>query len=500
MTLEASAYGRDARALVDALASTPPFSQRSPIRVRVDHKIDIAPDGDWLAEAMTRTSKSKLSATWARADGERYGGPFLGLDPSGTVVWVIEEDRDAESIIGLAQQLAVDVMVLGPRYRWSADRRPLVTFSDGHRYHGWAVVFKGDGHERLVSRRWLEHGPWLVRQSPGDVSYVQFHDLSADSVVAWEQANRAHVRIGIDDAGGYLHPDHQSRTRISGVYSRTARSLTISRGNGQPMTQREMLDLCAHRRRSLVEDEPIERIRILFLAERDARRHLHELWLRELECWFVDGDGREVRADDAYQPERIVPEWVERSEGIAPVKRVPVARLSLGLASLLANPEGELPGGWSRDDLLFHITDHHNPGPAYSVREVMGAHIPRVSASANEEGELVITAAQGVGGTMPSGEAAALLAKVRQAPTQADIWVTPERLGLTLPAIIVPDPYLDQRPMRMGDDHPLRGVVVHAVGDVMARVRSLNREDVRETEELLRLCAEDRFVLSVVAA
>jgi hypothetical protein len=42
-------------------------------------------------------------------------------------------------------------------------------------------------------------------------------------------------------------------------------------------------------------------------------------------------------------------------------------------------------------------------------------------------------------------------------------------------------------------------VIVHPVSDVLARVRSLNREDLRDAEALLQLCADDRFVLSAVA-
>src|SRR5690606_11851077 len=49
------------------------------------------------------------------------------------------------------------------------------SFADMHYPHGWACAFKGPGHDRLVSRRWLEHGPWrLIRDNENDVSFVQF--------------------------------------------------------------------------------------------------------------------------------------------------------------------------------------------------------------------------------------------------------------------------------------------------------------------------------------
>jgi len=60
-------------------------------------------------------------------------------------------------------------------------------------------------------------------------------------------------------------------------------------------------------------------------------------------------------------------------------------------------------------------------------------------------------------------------------------------------------PHPKQQPIKFGKGHPLDGVIVHQVSDVLARVRSLNREDLRDAEALLRLCADDRFVLSATS-
>jgi hypothetical protein len=59
----------------------------------------------------------------------------------------------------------------------------------------------------------------------------------------------------------------------------------------------------------------------VFLEEQNAERHLHELWLRELECRAVVG-GREVRLDTDYHPAPDKPEWVRRLEerGLPPVQ------------------------------------------------------------------------------------------------------------------------------------------------------------------------------------
>ena len=98
---------------------------------------------------------------------------------------------------------------------------------------------------------------------------------------------------------------------------------------------------------------------------------------------------------------------------------------------------------------------------------------------------------------MAADQAAPLLARTRAVRPQVELPFDPARLGLSLPAIIVPDPYPRQQPIKFGKGHPLDGVIVHQVSDVLARVRSLNREDLRDAEALLQLCADDRFVLSV---
>jgi MoxR domain in the MoxR-vWA-beta-propeller ternary systems len=366
----------------------------------------------------------------------------------------------------------------------------------------FGVRFRGKGHERLVSRRWLEHGPWLVRRIENDTTCIQFHDADADVETAWAQTARAHDRMGISHIGGYLQHDYVFHSTIGGLYKAADRTLTIVR-SGEPLEQVEMLDLCALRAQMRAGAKPpIDRVRVLFMEERDARRYLHELWLRELECWCIDAQGREVRLDDGYQPERIVPEWVERVEGRAPRVASPQVQLSLGLASLLADPEGDLPGDWNRDELLLHILDwmEQETRPAgYEVREVLGARLSRLVKKAGETGDLVVRAFDDVGGAMAADQAAPLLARARAVRPQVELPFDPERLGLSLPAIIVPDPYPRQQPIKFGQGHPLDGVIVHQVSDVLARVRSLNREDLRDTEALLRLCADDRFVLSATS-
>lgn len=513
MMLQISAVGPDPRELFAKIATSPPFAQRLPLDVSVDYE-EITFGKDWLREAFGRGSGLPVSASWLGQYGEQYTGPILNVERWGLVSWRIrdEEIPPIDSVFAFITGLPIEILVIGPLFEdrvsnappgeWDGDRKPSVGLSEGHRKHGLGVMFRGKGHERLVSRRWLEYGPWLVRRMEDDTTWIQFHDATADAETAWAQAARAHERMGISDVGGYLQHDYVFESSISGLYKQADRTLTISRSS-VPLTQVEMLDLCAYRAQMRDDaKQPVDRIRVLFWDERDARRHLHELWLRELECWYVDAQGREVRADEGYQPERIAPEWVERAENRAPRAAPASVRLSLGLASLLADPDGDLPGEWNRDELLFHILDWmgQDARPAgYEVREVLGAHLSRLIVQDGETGDLVVRAFDDIGGAMPAGEAAPLLAKARTVRLQVELPFDPDRLGLSLPAIIAPDPYPRQQPIKFRMANPLNGVIVHQVSDVLARVRALNREDLRDAEALLQLCAADRFVLSAIA-
>ena len=49
----------------------------------------------------------------------------------------------------------------------------------------------------------------------------------------------------------------------------------------------------------------------VFVHEGQARAHLHELWLRELECWVHDARGLR-RLDADYHPTPTPPDWARR--------------------------------------------------------------------------------------------------------------------------------------------------------------------------------------------
>ncbi len=77
---------------------------------------------------------------------------------------------DPGAALELLAALSIEQAELGPLYdEWVKRDLPSVGNSDRHATHGRGCSFKGLGHDRLVSWRWLDFGPWRVRRGPGDL-------------------------------------------------------------------------------------------------------------------------------------------------------------------------------------------------------------------------------------------------------------------------------------------------------------------------------------------
>ncbi len=122
-----------------------------------------------------------------------------------------------------------------------------------------------------------------------------------------------HERMGISDVGGYIQTDFVYTEKLSGLYDPEQRKLKII-VLGRDISQLEMLEMCASRYyQTLGPTQPIDNIAYIFIEEAKAREHLHELWLRDLECWtFING--LEVRLDTGYNPIPSKPDWVRKLE------------------------------------------------------------------------------------------------------------------------------------------------------------------------------------------
>jgi hypothetical protein len=250
--------------------------------------------------------KNQASAIWKRFDSS--GGTRLvtmSLRTRGRNGIVLAAAPDAftqmEEILALLVELPFELASFRSVWEkaWEKLGAKELGFAQGHASHGWACAFRGAGHDRLVSRRWLDYGPWRVVRAAGDLTLVQFHDLDASPEEALAQAAPGHARMGIDDRGGFIQAI-PSGYKLEGLYDPETRTFEVVVA-GRPVTEGELLEACAIRWSRRAGDQPIQRVAYVFTHDQAAKAHLHELWLRELECWSVEG-GDKRRLDLDYKP------------------------------------------------------------------------------------------------------------------------------------------------------------------------------------------------------
>jgi len=223
---------------------------------------------------------------------------------------------DAESVMKMLAPLPWSVAAFCEIHRtdgWEEYCGP--GFADFHFQHGWACAFKGLGHAHLVSHRWLDFGPWrLIRDEANDISFVQFHDLNVDPATALEQAKPGHRAMSIYGVGGYIGKTHPFSNDLRGIYVPETQNLRVVIPAGKEITYSEMADYCAARHFQAFEGKPFDTLSFVFIDGAEALPYLHDLWLRDIECFGITPKGVEIRFDENYNPTPDKPEWVRRLE------------------------------------------------------------------------------------------------------------------------------------------------------------------------------------------
>ncbi len=308
--IHVSLTGEDTAAMLGVIAASGRVPRTVPQKLVVDLE-RTPPTDNWVA-AM-REAKRNSSAHWYES-GQEYADDnvTLRLDRDillATVDLLLEADPLLTFLDALDFELASFATL---HEQWFEMKYRAPGFADAHLSHGWACAFRGDGHDRLVSRRWLDYGPWRVLRGPGNLALVQFHDLEADAETALEQARPGHQRMGISRTGGFIQTDYVYAHDLQGLYEadRKRHKIII---NGRDVSQGEMRDAAATRfYRRNDPDRPLDSIAYVFVIPEEAHAHLHELWLREIEVWTFDpASGEEFRLDLDYKPPPPVPPaWV----------------------------------------------------------------------------------------------------------------------------------------------------------------------------------------------
>lgn len=242
---------------------------------------------------------------------------FSYLPRSEIVLFTLPVEGELEAQTQFVESLPFELAALtSPQESyWIAAKKQRWGFARTHVRHGWACAFRGAGYDRLVSRRWLDFGPWRVIRRPDDTTFIQFHDLAiTDPEEAYAQAAPGHQRMGIDATGGFIqaiNEDAISALAARCTFSPKTRTLELPIAPRYELTQQEMLTACSLRLHSRTHGERIDHLAFVFMDQADAERHLHELWLREIEVWYLDGGGKH-RIDADYHPTPDPPAWVRR--------------------------------------------------------------------------------------------------------------------------------------------------------------------------------------------
>lgn len=303
--------GPDRQAIARALLERGLWEGPVPQKLMVDHEEKRA-DAGWL-EAWAPQAKQGVAATF-RKHPKEYLLVRPGLATLARFRFAADPEKALELLAGLPFTVASFESLYDEWDERGAERGAYSapTFADGHFRHGWACAFKGEGHDRLVSRRWLDHGgPWRVLAGPEDTTLVQFHDIGADAETALVQAEPGHRRMGVTGEGGFLQSGYVYEHPIRGLYDAGARVLKVV-VHGRDVEPREMLDYAAALRfQALGPQQPLEAVRFVFLEEARAEAHRRELWLHGLECWVAGAEERRLDGQDGASVNPS-PEWARR--------------------------------------------------------------------------------------------------------------------------------------------------------------------------------------------
>jgi hypothetical protein len=267
--------------------------------------------------------KKRLVFRW----GDFSQGKNLVFDIENLVLLSLRPYKfDKQELLSQLGNLNWQILSFSPiNYAWEDAGYIPPGFGDGLGSLGWGCAFHRESHQRIVSRRWLDYGPFLVtRDEASDISLVQFHDFEADAMTALEQAKPGHEWIrGREGVGGFIQRDYNILSdNFAPLYEADTQTIKIV-VYGRTVTKAEMLDACATRYWQLLgADKPVERAAFVFIDEKEARANLFELWLRELECWAVI-KGVETRLDSDYvAPAPVKPDWVNRIKGSSSLQEI----------------------------------------------------------------------------------------------------------------------------------------------------------------------------------
>ena len=184
-----------------------------------------------------------------------------------------------------------------------------------------------------------------------------------------------------------------------------------------------------------------------------------------------------------------------------------MARMMPGLGGVLERPDDPSPGGFSRDSLAFDVVNVVADmlfDDEYMVRDIIQ---PQWSIDYPLEDEVAAlpelvfaTRADNSAGPLEPAASAAILAKLAGA-RQVELDETVATILAPIrPALILPAPCLMTK-LELGADHPLDGVVVCSVLDVLERIALTGAASElvfpEPARRMLEVCRDERLVVGL---
>ncbi len=153
MNLAVSLETPDKIALLRSILGLPLFTEKKLHRITVDareKKVTL----DWF-DKWVATCKQTIFLYWDENEED-----FIIFDQDGMVKIIVSQFQgDAHTLLTLLSPLPwtlATFKTIHDTWRKSDNMYRSRGFGDLHFSHGWGCAFKGEGHQRLVSRRWLE--------------------------------------------------------------------------------------------------------------------------------------------------------------------------------------------------------------------------------------------------------------------------------------------------------------------------------------------------------
>jgi hypothetical protein len=316
--LQASFFCTDHRALLRSLIREGMLPGGPPQRASLHGvKKSKLPD-DWIEQL--QLAGRTYTVYWPEDSSAYVAGPDLVVISSGAYA------LDADRLTGQLANVEFDAGSFHSIHGWSDPAGPGYKAPDstiGRAPLGFGLAFRGGGHGRVMSRRWLDRGPWRVLRTPNDTTFVQFHDLDADVSISAAQARPGHMIASHVDQeplplrGAYL----PGPVALRGTYVLPDRQLVVS-VVGRTISRCEMRDAVAARFYQLLgTDQPLDNVVYSFLDKTELDQALPDLWLYGHEARLRDGTGWH-RMDNKYTPPSYEkPDWVKqlgRDDKVAP--------------------------------------------------------------------------------------------------------------------------------------------------------------------------------------